>query len=630
MKLFTDIVIRIKSRFSIWISQARHIIKNEGVFSFIKKLAKKAFRYLYSFGNPHRMHRLQYGDWQKNVEAKYLNAADMHGLDKQIKKRIKFSIIFPVWNKSVDLLQKALDSVSQQKYDNWEICISDGSSKEVEETVRFLEEFKKSHPQCVKLQFLGDSLRKKINIIENSNKCIEMATGDFCVFMDCDDELSPNCLLELASTIQENPDVDFIYSDFDKIDKQGSRFDPSFWPDWSPHSILSQMYTTHVTCYRTGLLKKLGGLRKETQGAQDWDLVLRLSEKTDKIVHIPKILYHWRLYEGSTAMSNSGAKDWAYDYQKKVLQDCVNRRGWPGTVVDGKYQGSWRVKYDIKDNPKVSIIIPFKDAADYTKRCVESIKEKTSYDNYEIVLVNNQSIEKTTFEYLEVVKGDVKVLDYDKPYHFGKLNNWAAENVDSDHVLFLNNDTKILNPGWLSAMLEYSQMPDVGLVGAKLFYPNGKIQHAGVIVGAGGAAAHSHRLIDGDDPGYNGAAVNVRDVMAVTAACAMIKKKLFLSFGGFSPEFDPAYQDVDLGIRLYEKGYWNIFTPYAQIVHYESITRFSKKNKEKLVRDEENAERLKTNWPKYIWEKGGGDPFHNPNFSYKHEDYRLRVTSENI
>lgn len=634
MKRLLDIIIRVKSRFPIWISQSRHIIVTQGLWSYIKKVLRKVFRYFYSFGNPHRMHRLQYGDWMKNIESQYLNEEFMKSLDAKLKKRPKFSIIFPVWNKSEEMLSRALESILAQVYDNYEICISDGSSERVEETKRFLEQFQKAHKHKVKLGFLDDKLRSKINIIQNSNKCIEMAEGDYSVFMDCDDEISKNCLLELAFEISKNPDADFIYSDFDKIDKEGNRFDPSFWPDWSPHSLMNQMYTTHVTCYRRSLLEELGGLRLGTQGAQDWDLVLRLMQKTDKIYHIPKILYHWRLYEGSTAQSNSGAKDWAYEYQKQVLEDHIKRDDFEGEVLEGKYQGSWRIKYKIRGNPKVSIIIPFRDVVDYTKRCVESILEKTDYDNYEIILVNNQSEEPETLEYLEEVRDNasrfknVKILDYDKPYSFGKLNNWAVEQVKCDHVLFLNNDTKIENRGWLSALIEYSQRPEVGLVGAKLYYPNGKIQHAGVIVGAGGAAAHSHRLSNREDMGYCGALVNVRNVMSVTGACAMIKRDLFMDVGGFSKEFDPAYQDVDLGIRLYEAGYWNVFTPYCEVTHYESISRFSKKNREKLEKDEKNAEKLRKKWSKYVGIGYGNDPFYNPNLSYAHEDYRMNTVND--
>ncbi|HZX10687.1 MAG TPA: glycosyltransferase, partial [Acidobacteriota bacterium] len=475
-----------------------------------------------------------------------------------------------------------------------------------------------------KLSFLEDP--SEINLIENSNNALSLAEGDFCVFLDCDDEFSPNCLLELALAVKENPDADFLYSDYDNIDLEGYRFNPSFCPDWSPHTILSQMYTTHVTCFRTELLKKVGGLRKGTEGAQDWDLVLRLSQKTNNIVHIPKVLYHWRVYKSSTARVNSGAKDWAYQSQKKVLSDYIKRNNLSAEVVEGAYQGAWRIKYKINGSPKVSIIIPFRDKVDYLDKCVMSILEKTLCSNYEIVLINNRSSKKSTYSYLETLstKKNIKILNYDREFHFGKLNNWAVKQIDTDYVLFLNNDVEVINKEWMDAMLEYAQLSEVGEVGAKLLYPDGKIQHVGIGVGLGGAAAHPNRTLD-DGFGFQGWLANPRNVMAVTAACMMIRQDLFLEMGGFDTELDPAYQDVDFGIRLYEKGYGNVYTPYARLYHYESVTRFARDYRDTLVEDAENAKKLRKKWPLYVGVDFGADPFYSPNLSYDHEDMRFRT-----
>jgi O-antigen biosynthesis protein len=616
-------------RIPVWVSQAKTILFREGPLNLFKRGFRKLYRFVFFRGDPHRMHRFNYGDWMKNIEARYLNHDYMEKLGKKLSVSPTFSIIMPVWNKPVAMIEQALSSILAQKYKNWEICISDGSSENIDETVLFLKEFQNKHKDKVKLRFLSDDVRQRINIIENRNNCLDMAEGEYCVIMDCDDELSENCLLELAWEIEKHPDAAFIYSDFDKIDLKGERSDPSFWPDWSPHTILSMMYTTHVRCIRTEIFRELGGVREGTEGADDWDLVLHLAEKVEpnQIQHIPKILYHWRIYPGSTAMSNSGAKNWAYDNQKKVLEDWLQRNEEKGEVVKGSFEGAWRVKFAIRGNPKISVIIPFKDGVSYTKRCVSSIEEKTTYDNYDIVLVDNQSEEVETKEYLAAMSMKHIVLSYDKPYSFGKLNNWAASQVNGDHILLLNNDTEVINGEWMSAMLEYSQRDEVGAVGGKLLYPDGRIQHAGVIVGLGGAAAHSHRLLDSRLPGYNGWTVNVMNFLAVTAACLMIKRELFLEeMGGFLPEFDPAYQDVDLGIRLYEAGYWNVFTPYARLYHFESATRFSSRNKEKLTRDEENAEKLRKKWSKYVDIDFCDDPFYNPNLSSSHEDFRLKNT----
>jgi GT2 family glycosyltransferase len=335
------------------------------------------------------------------------------------------------------------------------------------------------------------------------------------------------------------------------------------------------------------------------------------------------------VYPGSTSLANGGAKQWAYKNQGKVLERYLERRELEGKVLNGPFEGSWRVQFEIIDNPKVSIVIPTKDKLEYLSRAVESIKKKTKYSNYEIVIVNNNSQEKETLQYLkDVKKGEnIEVLEFNQPFHFGRLYNWASKKVDGKYMLILNNDIKVLNEGWLESMLEWIQLPEVGSVGARLYYEDGKIQHAGVIVGAGGAAAHSHRLSAGDDFGYNGAIVNVRNYLALTGACLLVERQTFIDMGGFDEQFDPAYQDVDLGIRLYEKGLYNVYTPYAELTHYESITRFDKENGDKLEKDEVNALKLQKKWPQYISEKGDGDPFFNPNLSYAHEDFRLKSTS---
>jgi len=624
MRIF-EIIGRVFKRVPLYLHQFRTLVKKIGIVKTLKRVCKKTYRFIISGGDCSRLMRVSYGDWMKNVESKYLNEGSLQNDFSKLKTKPKFSIIFPVWNKSEEMLRSALDSITNQVYENWEICISDGSTENVEETREFLREFKSKYPKKVKFSTVDI---KGINIIENSNNAFKLATGNYVVFMDCDDELSINCLLELAKSINDNSEVEFLYSDFDKIDKDGERYDPSFWPSWSPHTLTSQMYTTHITCYKKSVVEELGGLVKGTEGAQDWDLVLRYVTKGGwKVKHIPKILYHWRVYPRSTSLANSGAKDWAYENQRYVLERYLERRQLKGKVIKGPFDGSWRVKFNIKDNPKISIVIPTKDKLKYVRRAVESIQKHTKYNNYEIVIVNNQSQEEESLEYFKEIEKEknIKIINFNKPFHFGKLYNWASKQVDGEYMLILNNDIKVLNDEWLESMLEWCQLPEVGSVGAKLYYANGKIQHAGVIVGAGGAAAHSHRLSDGDDFGYNGAIVNIRNYLALTGACLMVKRKIFLEMNGFDEQFDPAYQDVDFGIRLYERGFYNVYTPYAELIHYESVTRLDEKNKEKLEKDTVNAEKLKEKWKNYIYEMGGNDPFYNPNLSYAHEDFRVRI-----
>lgn len=629
MNPFNYGVKRLQNRFPIWVVKVKHVYKTEGLFKVIYKILRKTYLFILAAGNPHRLQNADYTRWMKNVEELYTNDEYTDKLKVYVGDKVKFSVIFPVWNKPIFLIKMALDSIESQIYSNYEICISDGSTKDVEETRKFLEDYQKENPDKVKLAYLSEECCKPgvINIIENTNNAISLSNGDYCVFMDCDDALSSNCLLELALAIKHNSKADFLYSDFDKISLEGKRFDPSFWPNWSPHTILSMMYTTHVTCYRTKLLNQVGNLREGTAGAQDWDLVLRIVEKTSEIVHIPKILYHWRLYSESTAMANSGAKDWAYDVHRKVLEDCIVRRKYNAVVEEGVLAGHWRVKFAIENNPKVSIIVCFRDKVDYLKTCVSSVLEKTSYNNFEVVLVNNQSKEPETIEYIESLKSNskIRILDYDFPYHFGRMNNWASTQVRSEYVLFLNNDTEVINPEWLESMLEFAQLKEVGGVGAKLLYKDNRIQHAGIVVGITGSAAHAHRMIEGTSYGYNGWLIDPHDVAGNTAACLLINKAKFNEVGKFDESFDPGFQDVDFGLKLMEAGYYNVYTPYAQLYHYESITRFDRTHKVTLARDEEIALKLQAKWPKYLKSSYGMDPYYNVNLSYDHEDFRLKV-----
>ncbi|KKP44653.1 MAG: family 2 glycosyl transferase [candidate division WS6 bacterium GW2011_GWF1_33_233] len=389
-----DIFQRVFNRLPVYMVQFKTLVRKQGLLFTLKKVFKKIFRFVLSGGNSSKLMEIQYGEWMSNIESKYLNEESMIEDLNSLKIKPKFSVIFPVWNKSEDMLSKALDSITSQVYENWEICISDGSTEHIEETRAFLKEFQNEYEDRVKFSTIDV---KGINIIENSNNALSLATGEYVVFMDCDDEISKNCLLELAKGINSNPKVEFLYSDFDKIDEKGKRFDPSFWPDWSPHTLTAQMYTTHTTCYKRSVVEELGGLVKGTEGAQDWDLVLRYVTRGNwNVIHIPKILYHWRVYPGSTALANSGAKDWAYENQRKVLERYLERRNLTGKVIEGPFEGSWRVKFDINGNPKVSIVIPTKDKIGYLSRAIESIKKHTKYSNYEIVIVNNRSEEEDT------------------------------------------------------------------------------------------------------------------------------------------------------------------------------------------------------------------------------------------
>ncbi|ADB58259.1 glycosyltransferase [Archaeoglobus profundus] len=539
---------------------------------------------------------------------------------KKFKYRPKISIIMPTWNTDERWLRKAIESVLNQVYDNWELCIADGGSTKPH-VRKILEEYAKKDKR-IKVKFLP----KNLGIAGNSNEALKLATGEFVAFLDHDDELAPFALYEVVKLLNEKPDLDFIYSDEDKIDEKGRRRDPFFKPDYSPDMFLSCNYLIHITVIRKSLVDKVGGFRLGYDGSQDYDLFLRVLEHTDKIAHIPKILYHWRAIETSCA-SRPEAKMYAYKAAKKALADAMKRRGIEiEGVYDGLWLGSYRIKYKINGNPKVSIIIPTKDKVEVLKRCVESILNKTTYQNYEIVIVDNNSQEEKTFEYYETIKDHpkIRILEYNKPFNFSAINNYAVSKVDSEFILFLNNDTEVITSEWLSAMLEHAQRKEVGAVGAKLLYPNNTIQHAGVILGLGvhRVAGHSHRHYPANSHGYVGRINVVQNLSAVTAACMLTKKSLFEEVGGFDEVNLPiAFNDVDYCLKLREKGYLIVYTPYAVLYHYESLSRGYEDTPEKQARFLREVRYMREKWGHIL----DNDPYYNPNLTREKEDFSIRV-----
>ncbi|MEI6266700.1 MAG: glycosyltransferase [bacterium] len=560
---------------------------------------------------------LQYLRWRR------INEISVY---EQIKENIKISVIVPVYNVEPNYLDKCIQSVVDQVYSNWELCLYDDCSTR-QETKDCLKDWAKKDKR-IKVSF-G---KKNQHISGASNEAINMTTGDYIGLLDNDDEISPNALYEAARAIQENPELKYIYSDEDKIDERGSRFAPFFKPDWTPDLLLSMMYTSHFSVYKKSVLAKVGGFRLGYEGSQDYDLALRVTEKLkpNEIHHIPKVLYHWRAVAGSTAQGHS-EKDYASVAAKKSLADYMKRNSLQGSVVDGIAPGSYRVKREIVPRAKVSIIIPFRDQVDFLKVCVDSIISRTNYDNYEILLVNNDSSEEKTKKYLQNIKTNekIKLLDYTKPFNFSAINNFAAKVAKGEHLLFLNNDTEVISAEWLSAMLEQSQRREVGAVGAKLLYSDNRIQHAGVIMGMG-VAGHAHKFVKDSGYGYFSQAVVIRDYAAVTAACLMIKKPLFLELGGFNEkDLTVAYNDVDLCLRAHEKGYLNVYTPYAKLYHYESASRGYEHPDELANKDPERHKRvmseidyMEKNWKDLI----SDDPYFSPNLSRTREDYQIKVS----
>ena len=534
---------------------------------------------------------------------------------KNFKYRPKISIITPVYNPDIEWIKAAVESVLSQAYDNWELCIADASTKEA--IKKCLKNYAEKDSR-IKVKFLVENK----GIAENSNEALSIATGEYIGLLDHDDEISPDALYEVVKYLQDN-DADMIYSDEDKIDINGNRTGAFFKPDWSLDMFLSLMYTCHFGVYNKKIIDDIGGFRVGYNGSQDYDLVLRFVEKANNIHHIPKILYHWRMVPGSVAEAVD-AKNYAYVSAKKALTDYIGRNNICGEILDGTWKGSYRLRRELCKTPLVSIIIPTKDRKDVLKKCIDSILGNTSYTNYEIIVVDNNSTEKDTCDYFEELKREtnIKILQYKKDFNFSAINNFAVKNASGDVILFLNNDTEIISKEWINAMVEHIQRDEVGIVGCKLLYANDKIQHAGVILGIGGVAGHSHKYFQDSDPGYLYRPHIIQNVSAVTAACMMIRKDVFESVGGFDENIVVAFGDVDLCLKIVDKGYMIVYTPYAKLYHHESLSRGYEDNPEKQERFSREVKYIREKWGNTI---DKGDPYYSHNLTLIKEDFSIGI-----
>ena len=534
----------------------------------------------------------------------------------------KISILTPVYNVDPKWLDKCFESVVGQWYQNWEFCLHDDASTNVD-TINCLKKWEKKDAR-IKVSY-GE---KNGHISYATNQAIALATGEWFALLDNDDELSPNALYENVKALNKDKEIDLLYSDEDKLEMSGRRSDPYFKPDFSLDFFLSTNYLSHFIVGRKSILDEIGGYRLGYEGSQDYDLLLRIIEKARKIHHIPKILYHWRKIPGSTACKPD-AKNYAYEAAQKSLRSYMERNSIEGEVfmID---PGFYRIKRTLPAMPKVSMIIPFRDQCDMLRRCVDSILKKTEYQNYEILLVDNQSSEPAMLEYLESVKKEnnpkLKVIAYDHPFNYSAINNYAASQAEGEYILLLNNDTEVINEEWLSAMMEYALEKGVGAVGAKLYFPNDTIQHAGVMLGVS-IAGHAFKGFPRKSPGYFSMLTVARGYSAVTGACLLTKKSIYHEIGGLNEdELGVAYNDVDYCLRLREKNYRVVFTPFAELYHYESLTRgyddvTEAENPEKYRRVKREQEYMHTTWKKYI----ECDPMYNINLSRIHEDFSLRI-----
>ncbi len=563
----------------------------------------------------------QYDLWTSNNEPDRAQLMVMRSESMSWSYRPKISIVTPVYNPQQYDLTECIKSVLNQVYDNWELCLVDGGSDKpyVRKTIdRYV-----AKDNRIKSAILS----RNLGIAGNSNEALMLATGEYVALLDHDDMLAPFALYEVVRRFNEDPSVDFFYSDEDKVPAESwKRYAPFFKPDWSPDTFLSYNYLCHFAVIRKAIIEKAGGFREGYDGAQDYDLFLRVVQNTNNIRRISKVLYHWRATKGSAA-SELLAKPYALDAAKRALAGYLKERGVDAEVSDGLFPTSYRVRYKLQPSQKVSIIIPTKDNVHLLRKCVTSILEKTSYQDYEIVVVDNQSKEKETLEYLESLRKRVRIISYDKPFNFSAINNFAARSTDAGILLFLNNDTEVIGSEWLSAMIEFAQREDVGAVGAKLYYPNDTIQHAGVIVGLRGLAAHAHKDFPRASSGYYGRLKVIQNLSAVTAACMMMRRKVFEEVGGFEERLSHAFNDIDLCLKIRDRGYLIVYTPYAELYHYDSASGASKGHEENPTPEGKERFAMEKEFMKSKWKDvlAAGDPYYNPNLTLERWDFSLKL-----
>lgn len=526
------------------------------------------------------------------------------------------SVVMPVYNTDPSELTASIQSVLDQSYGNWELCISDDCSS-CPEIREILDQFARSHSR-IKIAFQHE----RGGISKNCNRALEMVSGDYTCFLDHDDTLAPHALAYVCETLDRCPDADLIYSDEDKIDQQGKRYDPFFKPDWSPDLLLSENYISHLLVLRSDLLQSVGLFCPECDGSQDYDLILRATERASRIEHVPKVLYHWRAGVASTATSIEH-KEYALNAARTALDRYCNRADKQISVEPGRAIGRWRVRYPIPQPTRVSIIIAAGGRTNVLRTNLDSLFKKTTYSDYEVVVIDN-SKQKAIEKLINDFRGGPHQLRYidwrNQRFNYSLINNTAAGQCDSPVLLFLNDDTSVITPEWLEAMLELIVRPEVGAVGTKLLYPDKRIQHAGVVMGIHDNCGHAFKGLDGEKQHYFDFPDVIRNVSAVTGACLMTKSDVFWKVDGFDEtEFAVAFNDIDLCLKIGSLGYRVLYTPHALLYHYEA---FSKSSKD-LIPHPEEVSRMRSKWGAII----SGDPYYSPNLTRNKEDYSLRTKS---
>ena len=519
------------------------------------------------------------------------------------------SILAPLYNTPLPFYRQLLECVRAQAYENWQLCLADGST----DGVNRQDCLPKDERICYR------KLSHNQGIAGNTNEALSMAKGEWIALMDHDDLLEFSALAEMVEAAL-CAGADLIYSDEDKVSLDGRHYyDPHFKPDFSPDLLRSNNYICHFLMVRRELAARAGGFRGEFDGAQDYDFILRVSELAKKIVHLPRVLYHWRMHPLSTA-ENPESKAYAADAGRRALEEHLQRAGIAGSAEETGRPGYYRVRYAVRGCPRISIVIANKDQTALLRTCVESIRSRTDWPDYEIVIVENNSTTQEIREYYKELEAEpwVRILTWEGEFHYAAINNFGVSHSTGDYIVLLNNDTEVITPGWLTEMAGIAGRPEVGIVGAKLFYEDGTVQHAGVVMKLAGCCGHVFYGAEREDPGRYARAELIQDYSAVTAACLMCRRELWDRLGGLSTDFRVAYNDVDFCLRARQAGFLVVFTPYAQLYHYESRTRGYEEGSEKQARFRREQELLRSRYPEYMEQ---GDPYYNPNLTLSAPDF---------
>ena len=541
----------------------------------------------------------------------------------------KISILVPLYNTPENFLREMIESVTSQTYENWELCLADGSDKEHGLVAETIAEYQKKDEASGKSgRILYQKLKKNEGISGNTNQCLSMATGEYIGLFDHDDILHPSVLYEYVKVINEQQ-ADYIYCD-ETTFKSGDinkMLTMHFKPDYAIDNLRANNYICHFSVFARKLLDGTELFRPRFDGSQDHDMILRLTDRAEKVVHVPKLMYYWRSHAGSTA-AGIDAKPYAVEAAKGAVADHLKRHGFEHFQISSTraFDTIFKIRYQIIGSPKISIVIANKDHKEDLKRCITSILEKSTYENYEIIVVENNSTQQEIFDYYEELKENekIRVLTYEGEFNYSAVNNLGVANANGEYILLLNNDTQVITVNWMEELLMYAQREDVGAVGAKLYYADKTIQHAGVVLGLGAhrTAGHSHYKQHRDNLGYMGRLCYAQNVSAVTGACLLVKKALFEEAGRLDESFAVSLNDVDFCLKLREKGYLNVFTPFAELYHFESISRGLDDNGEKALRYNKESERFREKWKDVL---KAGDPYYNANFSLDRSDFALKI-----